>query len=119
MIPKSTSPKKQRRWLYKTSKLHDRHRLLKANLSQDLRKKYGKRSLRVRKGDKVKIMRGDLKTHEGKVTKVDMKKLVINVEGATIKKTDGTEVSTAVKPSNIQIIGLGKLDEVRKEILKR
>ncbi|HID44116.1 MAG TPA: 50S ribosomal protein L24 [Archaeoglobaceae archaeon] len=119
MIPKSVSPKKQRRWLYKTSKLHERHRLLRATLSGDLRKKYEKRNIRIRKGDKVKIMRGDFAGHEGKVTEVDMKKLVIKVDGANVKKTDGTEVSVPIHPSNVMIVDLGKVDDVRKKILER
>jgi large subunit ribosomal protein L24 len=116
---KSKSPKKQRRWLYKISRLHERHRLLKATLSKDLRKKYGKRNLRIRKGDKVKIMRGSFAGHEGKVLEVDMKRLVITVDGVTLKKADGTEVARPIHPSNVMITDLGKLDDVRKKILER
>jgi|Deesub1362B_J571_1020462.scaffolds.fasta_scaffold00292_28 large subunit ribosomal protein L24 len=118
MIPKSVSPKKQRRWRFKTSNLHERHRLLKATLSKDLRKKYGKRSLRIRKGDKVRIMRGNFTGHEGKVTDVDMKNLVIKVDGANVKKVDGTEVAVIIQPSNVMIIDI-KVDDVRKKILER
>ena len=115
---KSKQPRKQRRWLYKTSKLHERHKLLHATLSKDLRKKYGKRSVRVRKGDKVKIMRGEFAGHEGKVLEVDMKKIKIKVDGATTTKVDGTEVSVPIHPSNVMITSL-EMDDVRKKILER
>lgn len=118
MIPKSVSPKKQRKWLYKDSKLHDRHRLLKATLSKDLRNKYGKRNVRLKKGDKVKILRGIFSGHEGKVSEVNMKNLLVKVEGATIKKTDGSEIQQPVKPSNVMITDF-KTDNNRKRILER
>lgn len=118
MIPRSSSPKKQRKWLYKDAKLHDRHKLLRATLSADLKKKYGKRNARLRKGDKVKILRGVFSGHEGKVSEVNMKNLLIKVEGATIKKTDGSEIQQPVKPSNVMITDL-KMDNNRKRILER
>ncbi|HIP24935.1 MAG TPA: 50S ribosomal protein L24 [Archaeoglobus profundus] len=117
--PKSKQPRKWRRWLYKTSKLHDRHRLLHATLSKELRKKYGKRAIRIRKGDKVRIMRGEFAGHEGRVVKVDMKRLKIYVEGVTQRRSDGTEVLIPIHPSNVMIIELGEIDEVRKKILER
>ena len=118
-IPKSKQPRKWRRWLYKTSKLHERHRLLHATLSKELRKKYGKRAVRIRKGDKVKIMRGDFAEHVGKVVEVDMKRLRIYVEGVTQRKADGTEVLIPIHPSNLMIVELGEIDDVRKKILGR
>lgn len=118
MIPRSVSPRKQRKWLYKDSKLHDRHKLLKATLSAELRKKYGKRNVRLKKGDKVKILRGVFSGHEGKVNEVNMKTLLVKVEGATIKKTDGSEIQQPVKPSNVMITEL-KMDNNRKRILAR
>jgi large subunit ribosomal protein L24 len=119
MIPKSKQPRKQRRWLYKTSKLHERHRLLHATLSKKLREKYEKRSLRVRKGDKVKIMRGEFSGQEGKVLEVDLRKGIIKVDGITVSKADGTEVSVPIIPSNVMIVDLGEVDETRKKILER
>lgn len=119
MAPKSKQPRKQRRWLYKTSKLHERHRLLNARLSEDLRKKYGKKAVRVRKGDKVRIMRGEFEGHEGKVIEVDMKKGIIKVDGATVAKSDGTEVAVPIHPSNVMILDFGEVDDVRKKILER
>ncbi len=117
--PKSRQPRKQRRWLYKTAKLHERHRLLHATLSKKLREKYGKRAIRVRKGDKVRIMRGQFAGHEGKVIEVDMRKCRIKVDGVTIRKADGAEVAIPIHASNVMIIDLVEVDEVRKKILER
>ncbi len=114
----SKQPRKQRKWLY-TSKLHERHRLLHATLSKNLRKKYGKRSLRVRKGDKVKIMRGKFAGQESRVLEVDMKRCIIKLDGITTSKADGTEVAVPIHPSNVMITELKEVDDVRKKILKR
>lgn len=116
---KSIQPRKQRRWLYRLAKLHERHKLLHATLSEELRKKYGKRAIRVRKGDKVRIMRGEFAGHEGKVMEVDVKKGIIKVEGVTVTKADGSEVFRPLHPSNVMIIDLGEVDDVRKKILER
>jgi len=114
----SKQPRKQRKWLY-TAKLHEKHHLLHATLSKDLRKKYGKRSLRVKKGDKVKIMRGNFAGQESKVLEVDMKKCIIKIDGITRAKADGTEVAVPIHPSNVMITELKEVDDVRKKILER
>lgn len=114
----SKQPRKQRKRVYE-AKLHQRHRFLHATLSKELRDKYGKRAIRVRKGDKVKVMRGNFAGHTGKVLEVDMKKLRIYVDGVTVKKANGEEVARPIHPSNVMIIELGEEDSVREKILKR
>ncbi|AIY91253.1 50S ribosomal protein L24 [Geoglobus acetivorans] len=114
----SKQPRKQRKKIYE-AKLHQRHRFLHATLSKELRQKYGKRAIRIRKGDKVKVMRGNFAGHTGKVLEVDMKRLRILIEGVVVKKANGEEVSLPVHPSNVMIVELGEGDEVREKILKR
>ncbi len=114
----SKQPRKQRKKIYE-AKLHQRHRFIHATLSKDLREKYGKRAIRVRKGDKVKVMRGSFAGHTGKVLEVDMKKLRIYVDGVTVKKANGEEVARPVHPSNVMIVELGEEDSVREKTLKR
>ncbi|MEM0358960.1 MAG: 50S ribosomal protein L24 [Candidatus Hadarchaeales archaeon] len=113
----SKKPGKQRLRLY-TLPLHRRHVLLSATLSPELRKKYGRRSLPVRKGDRVRIMRGDFKKLEGEVLKVDRKKVAVIVEGATVRKADGTEVPRKIHPSNLMIVKLAQ-DKKREKALSR
>lgn len=114
----SKQPRKQRRSIYR-AKLHHRHKFLHATLSKELREKYGKRAIRVRKGDKVKVMRGSFAGHTGKVLEVDMKRLRIFVDGVVVKKANGEEVPMPIHPSNVMIVELGEEDEVREKILKR
>ncbi|EHR78425.1 50S ribosomal protein L24 [Thermococcus litoralis DSM 5473] len=115
---KSKQPRKQRKFLY-NAPLHLRHKIVSATLSKELRQKYGIRALPIRTGDKVKIMRGDFKGHEGKVVEVDLKRYRIHVEGATLKKVNGTEVFYPIHPSNVMIVELNLEDERRKKIIER
>jgi len=77
--------------------------------------KYNKRSVTVKKGDTVKIIRGGLKGHIGKVASVDTKKMKITVEGATIAKADKSQVARPIDPSNVIITHLDLSDPWRSK----
>ncbi|MFH1544533.1 MAG: 50S ribosomal protein L24 [archaeon] len=109
---KSKKPSKQRKKLYESS-LHEKRGLLKAHLSKGLKKELNQRSLAVRSGDTVKIMRGKKKKKSGKVTKVDYKKGVIFIEKMVRKKADGTEILVPFKASNLMITDLELKDDKR------
>ena len=64
----SKQPRKQRKYLA-NAPLHLKRKLLSVNLSKALREKVGKRNVVVKKGDKVKAMRGKFKNKQGKVSK--------------------------------------------------
>jgi large subunit ribosomal protein L24 len=114
----SKSPGKQRKALYNAS-LHKRQKLVHAHLTKELRKLYKKRNLGVRKGDDVKILRGDFKGKTGKVTKVALKDMLIYVDGMKRKKTTGEDVEVAFHPSNIMITNLSMDDARRKKIIQK
>ena len=57
--------------LYKLISKHKRDKFLGANLSVNLREQHNKRSMRVIKGDTVRILRGEYVGIEGKVEKVN------------------------------------------------
>lgn len=109
----SKQPRRQRRERY-YAPLSRRHKFLHAHLSKELREKYGIRSVRVCKGDTVKIMRGDYKGHEGVVLDVDMKECMITVDGVTVAKADGSEVPRPIDPSNVMITKLNMKDRARR-----
>lgn len=117
-LTKSKQPRKQRKALY-NAPLHVRNKLMSAALSKELKKKYNKNSLPVRKGDTVKILRGDFKNIEGEITKVDYKKYRIHVKGALNKKQDGKETPYPIHPSNVMITKLEDSDERRFKFLDR
>ena len=73
----------------------------------------------VRSGDTVRVMRGDHKGSEGKVTRIDKKKYRIYVEGLTREKVDGTQIFVPIHPSKVMVTQLNLDDKWRKKILER
>lgn len=87
--------------------------LFSANLNKSLRKELGKRSIGLRKGDKVKVMRGEHAGKEGRVIGVYREKGRATIEGISRKKSDGTEKSIGINVSNLQITAIESKDEKR------
>lgn len=113
----SKTPRKQRLALYRAP-LHLRQRRLAVPLSPELKQKFGFRSLPLRKGDKVRVIKGDFKGHEGDVVEVDLKHYRVKVAGALTVKADGTEVLRPISPSNVVLLKL-KPDKKRDKTIKR
>ena len=113
-----TKPTKQRKKLFQAPD-HIRYKLFSAPLSPELRTSHGVKTLPVRSGDSVRIMRGGQKGFEGKITNVDRKKYRIYVEGLTSEKVDGTTVFVPMHPSKVMITRLSLDDKWRKRILER
>jgi large subunit ribosomal protein L24 len=113
----SKQPRKQRKYRY-NAPLHIRRKLISSHLCKKLREELKIRSLPIRKGDRVRVMRGKYKKIEGTVTKVDLKKLKIYIDSVKRKKVSGKEVLVPIDPSNVEIIELNKDDPKRFKRLK-
>jgi len=110
-------PHKQRE-ATRTAPLHERHRQVRAQLSDDLRETYGQRTVRVNEGDTVEVMRGDFADEDGEVVNVDLTDTVIHVEGVTNETVDGEEVPRPLETSNVRVTSLDLSDPVRQERLE-
>lgn len=108
----SKLPRKQRKYRY-NAPLHVKQKFLGVHLSKELRKKYGKRSIGVRKGDSVKIMRGQFAGKAGKVNSVYLKRSRVAVEGIDNIKKDGTKRPYPLQPSNLMLTELNLDDKMR------
>ena len=101
---------------------HIKKTFMGATLDKSLREKYGRRSIEVRKGDEVKIMRGKFKGKQGKVGSVDIKQTRVQVDGIQRTKQGGEKLETWFHPSKIKIIILNVDDKKRlksgKKIVK-
>jgi large subunit ribosomal protein L24 len=86
---------------------------LGATLDKKLREKCGMRSVEVRKGDEVKVMRGKFAKKQGKVGVVDVKHTRIQIDGLQRAKMGGEKVETWFHPSNVKIIILNTDDKKR------
>ena len=116
--PKSKKPRKQRKFLYKAP-LHLRRKMISAHLSKELREQYKRRSLPLRKGDEVKVMRGEFKGTVGKVVRINTKKYKVYVDTVKRKRSVGTEYLVPLSPSNLMIVKLNLDDKYRMKILER
>ena len=91
---------------------------MSAQLSKDLSAKWLCRSIPVRHGDTVKIVRGPLKGREGKVTEVYRRKWCIHIEKLMKEKTNGQQAKIPIHTSNVQVTNM-RLDKDRKALLGR
>jgi len=92
---------------------------MRAILSKDLRKKYGKRNFGLKMGDRVRIMDGQFKKHDGKVERVDLKKSKVYISGVEVVKKDGTKTTYPFEPSNLMITELNLDDKMRRKMIER
>lgn len=114
----SSQVRKQRKFRY-NAPLHIRHSFLSANLSKLLREKYGKRSIPLRKGDEVLIMRGSSKKKKGKVSIINLKNSKVAIEGIQRTRKNGSKVNILFHPSVLQIQTLNLDDKQRVSALER
>ncbi len=113
----SVQPRKQRKYTYNLP-LHLKQKQMHVHLSADLRKKYGYRNILVRKGDKVKILKGQFAKKEGKIETVNLNRGKVFVIGIEIIKKDGTKLPYPLLPSNLMITELDLSDRKRKDKLE-
>lgn len=114
----STQPRKQKKFRF-NAPLHIKNKFMSVHLSKELRAKYKRRNTTVRKGDTVKILRGQFKKKSGKVDKVDLKKTKVYIQGIEVSKKDGTKAFYPFQPSNLMIIELNLDDKKRAKSLER
>ncbi len=114
----SSQPRKQRKYRY-NAPLHARRKFLSAHLSKELRERYGKRSIPLRKGDEVSVMKGGFKGFTGNVDRIDMSTSKVYIEGVKRKKVDGSETTVPIDPSNVMITKLTLEDKMRQAVFER
>jgi large subunit ribosomal protein L24 len=117
---KSTKPRKQRHMLY-NAPLHKKHRMMSAHLAENLLLKYDRRSLPVVKGDTVKIMRGNFRGHEDKISKVNLIDQTVEIEGVTLTTAKGTKIAKPIHASTLlrrKKLESGLSETTKKEIEK-
>jgi len=113
----SIQPRKQRKYAY-NAPLHIRRKKLAAHLSKDLRTKHKFRSIQIKSGDKVKVVRGQYRGKTGKIERVNAKDCKVFITGIDITKKEGTKVMYPFHPSNLIITELNLDDKKRIEIKK-
>lgn len=108
----SKNPGKQRKYRY-MAPLHLRRSLLCAHLSKALRQHHKRRSIPVRAGDTVKILRGSFSGKTGTVERTDPQRIAVYITGIERIKKDGSKHLVPTHPSNLLIQELDLKDRRR------
>ena len=86
-------------------------------LSPDLRKKYGRRSVRVVEGDSVDVSRGEYRNVQGKVASVDVRSGTVTLEGVQGEKQRGDRFDVKIHASNLRVTAINGRDKKRMKRL--
>jgi large subunit ribosomal protein L24 len=113
----SIKPRKQRYMLY-NAPLHKKRKWISSHLAENLLLKYDRRSLPVVKGDTVKVMRGNYRGHEDKISKVNVRDQTVEIEGVTITTAKGTKIAKPIHASTLLITKLNVTDKWRRHKLE-
>ena len=106
-------PTKMRNKMIYRASYQTKSKQLGSALSEDLHKKYGKRSVRVIEGDSVTILRGEFKGVDGKVADVSTEKSSVAIEGVKKEKTKGDKFDVFIHTSNLVVTSLNTDDKWR------
>ena len=109
---KSKQPRKQRKYRH-NAPLHIRGKFIRAPVSKDLSKKHNVKKVRVKAGDKVKVLRGKFRKKEGKIESIDLKTSRVMVAGIEISKKDGSKSRPLIHASNLVVTDLNIDDKKR------
>jgi large subunit ribosomal protein L24 len=98
---------------------HINRKFFSAPLSPSLKTEHGTRSMPVIRDDTVQVTKGDRRLSEGKVLRVDSKRVKVYIEGVTRTRMDGSTVQIPIRPENVMITKLNLDDSRRREKLER
>jgi large subunit ribosomal protein L24 len=90
-----------------------------AHLADELKTRYSTRAVPIRKGDSVRVLRGEFAGLEGKVDTIDRANSRVFVEGMTREKTPGgTSSRLSVHSSKVILTTLNLSDKWRSSLLE-
>jgi large subunit ribosomal protein L24 len=119
MSTRSIQPRRQRKAVF-TADHQERRRRMAVPLSRELRTRYGRRSLPVRKGDTVRVLAGSYSTvgEERRVARVDREHYRLTLDNVTTKTADAKLKPLPIRPSHLVLTKLNLSDPWRRRILK-
>lgn len=119
MPTQSRQPRRQRKAMY-TADHQERRRRMSVPLSRELRARYGRRSLPVRKGDTVRVLSGSYSTvgEERRVAQVNRRDYRLTLDNVTTKTADAKLKPLPIRPSHLVLTKLNLSDPWRRRVLK-
>ena len=112
---RSVQARKQRKYRA-NAPLHLKGKFLGAPLAKDLQKELKVKTLRIRAGDEIEVLRGDHKNETGRVERVNIKREKVYVNGIERVSPTGSKTLIALTPSNLRIT---KVAEDEKRVKKK
>ncbi len=117
MPPVSRLPRRQRRAVF-TASTFERRKRMTVPLSRDLRSRFGRRSLPVRKGDTVRVLAGSFVGREERVAKVNRRDYSVTLDNVTLKTAEEKLKPLALRTAHLVITRLNLADPWRRRALK-
>lgn len=114
---RSIQPRRQRKAVF-TATTFERRRRMAVPLSRELRTRYGRRSLPVRKGDTVRVLSGSYLGREERVAKVDRRGYSVTLDNVTGKTADAKLKPLAIRPAHLVLTRLNLSDPWRRRVLR-
>ena len=111
------SPRRQRRALY-TASTSERRVRMAAPLSRELRARFHRRSLPVRKGDTVRVLSGSFAGREERVAKVDRRGYSVTLDNVTLKTADEKMKPLSLGVGHLVITRLNLSDPWRRRSMR-
>jgi ribosomal protein uL24 len=117
MSVSSTSPRRQRKALY-TADSFERRIRMGVPLSRELRSRFHRRALPIRKGDTVRVLSGSFVGREERVAKVDRRGYRVTLDNVTLKTADEKLKPLSLSVGKLVITRLNLSDPWRRRSLR-
>lgn len=114
---RSRLPRRQRKALF-TADHFERRRRMAVPLSRELRARFGRRQVPVRKGDTVRVLSGSYVGREERVAKVDRRGYSVTLDNVTGKTADAKLKPLPIRTSHLLLTRLNLADPWRRRVLK-
>ncbi len=111
------SPRRQRKAVYDAD-LFERRRRMTVPLSRELRRRFHRRSVALRKGDTVRVMKGSYLGREERVQRLDRRGYTVTLDNVTLKSGEEKLKPLPIRTNHLLIVRLNLADEWRREALK-
>jgi len=111
------SPRRQRKALY-AADTFDRRRRMAVPLSRELRARFRRRAVPVRKGDTVRVLSGSFVGREERVARVNRRDYAVTLDNVTLKTADEKLKPLELRPGHLVITRLNLSDPWRRRSLK-
>ncbi|MGD0250912.1 MAG: 50S ribosomal protein L24, partial [Thermoplasmata archaeon] len=94
------------------------HHRMAVPLSRELRARFGRRAVPVRKGDTVRVLAGSFVGREERVARINRRDYAVTLDNVTLKMADEKLKPLEIRPGHLVITRLNLSDPWRRRSLK-